>query len=392
MSSPSTKIVNFMAISLLTILPLNACIVINEVILSNSTALAGAVTLGLGSLDGVGDGYGMEGGIIIRAHISLALFCVFIHLCTGHSDSNTLVFTSHYKMIIHNVSPFERLYGTPSSYSNLKVFGCDIVLNIKVFVVEIPSHNAYVYLAMSLFGNITCFLVFLHSMPLYLDLPCAPYAEPEFAPVRHSSEIRGTPLYLEDYHSKYAPDLSSTQSGITDSATSSTPLDPNVNLTSFDGVPFNDSALYRELVGSLIYLTMTCLDIAYAVHIVNQCMAASRTIHFTTVLSILRYVKDTLEDPPLVIVSILVMFSSLGDKKQAVVSRCITESEYCALVDATSELIWLCWLLTDMGALQQSPIILDCDNCSVIQIAHNDVFHKRTKHIEKDCHFVRHHL
>ncbi|KAA0046612.1 putative mitochondrial protein [Cucumis melo var. makuwa] len=50
------------------------------------------------------------------------------------------------------------------------------------------------------------------------------------------------------------------------------------------------------------------------------------------------------------------------------------------------------WLLTDMGAPQQSPIILHCDNCSVIEITHNDVFHERTKHIENDCHFVRHHL
>ena len=65
------------------------------------------------------------------------------------------------------------------------------------------------------------------------------------------------------------------------------------HLTSFDGVPLEDVSLYRQFVGSLIYLTVTCPNIAYVVH-VSKFMAAPRTIHFTIVLRILRYVKETL--------------------------------------------------------------------------------------------------
>ncbi|KAL4035955.1 hypothetical protein IC575_004669 [Cucumis melo] len=55
---------------------------------------------------------------------------------------------------------------------------------------------------------------------------------------------------------KYTSNLLS-RSGITDSATFSTPLDPNVCLTPFNGVPLDDSTLYWQLVGNLIYLIVT---------------------------------------------------------------------------------------------------------------------------------------
>ena len=73
---------------------------------------------------------------------------------------------------------------------------------------------------------------------------------------------------------------------------SSTSLDLNVRLSPFDGV-LKDATLYRQLVDSLMYLTMTHLDIAYVVHIVSQFMATPRSIHLTAVLRILRYAKGT---------------------------------------------------------------------------------------------------
>jgi len=93
------------------------------------------------------------------------------------------------------------------------------------------------------------------------------------------------------------------------------------------------------------------------------------------------------------IVSSWAILLSLGvAKKQTVVARSSAESKYHAIADASSELIWLRWLLTDMGVPHSSATMLHCDNRSAIQISHSDVFHERTKHIEIDCHFVRHHV
>ena len=73
-------------------------------------------------------------------------------------------------------------------------------------------------------------------------------------------------------------------------------------------------------------------------------------------------------------------------------ARSSTEAEYRALVDTTSELLWLWWLLKDLGVTTSFATPLYCDNQSTIHIAYNDVFHERTKHIEIDCHFIRYHL
>ena len=63
-----------------------------------------------------------------------------------------------------------------------------------------------------------------------------------------------------------------------------------------------------------------------------------------------------------------------------------------ALAATTTELIWLRWLLQDLGVDCSTATKLHFDNQSAIQIAHNDIFYERTKYIEIDCHFIRHHL
>jgi len=53
------------------------------------------------------------------------------------------------------------------------------------------------------------------------------------------------------------------------------------------------STLYRIIVGSLVYLTITRPDIAYVVHVVSQFVASPTTVHLAVVLRILRYIRGT---------------------------------------------------------------------------------------------------
>ena len=98
-------------------------------------------------------------------------------------------------------------------------------------------------------------------------------------------------LYITQ--AKYASELLS-RAGLTDSKTVDTPVELNAHLTSTGGKPLSNPFLYRCLVGSLIYLTITRPDISYAIHQVSQYLSAPRSTHYAAVLRILRYLKDTL--------------------------------------------------------------------------------------------------
>ena len=56
------------------------------------------------------------------------------------------------------------------------------------------------------------------------------------------------------------------------------------------------------------------------------------------------------------------------------------------MATTTNEIIWLRWLLADMGVPITAPTSLHCNNKSVIQIACNSIFHEQTKHIDINCH------
>lgn len=80
---------------------------------------------------------------------------------------------------------------------------------------------------------------------------------------------------------------------------------------------------------------------------------------------------------------------SWSSKKHATIARSIIEAEYKALANATSEILWLQTLLSELGIFLSKPPILYCDNLEAIYISVNPVMHSSIKHFHIHYHFVR---
>ncbi|XP_022873600.1 uncharacterized protein LOC111392479 [Olea europaea var. sylvestris] len=204
----------------------------------------------------------------------------------------------------------------------------------------------------------------------------------------------------------------------------SSPMDPKVILSSLDGELLSDASQYRRLIGRLIYLTLTRLDITFAVHKLSQFMSQPRLPHLKAVHHLLRYLKgspgqglffssnslsgsdsliklqafsdadwgscvDTRKSTTGFCIFIGGSLVSWKSKRQPTISRSSAEAEYRALAATVSELTWINQLLVDFQVANTSPAIIYCDNLAAIQIAKNPTFHERTKHIEIDLHFIR---
>ena len=175
---------------------------------------------------------------------------------------------------------------------------------------------------------------------------------------------------------KHVSDLVS-RVGLTDCKIEHTPLEPNIRFTPQDGTLLDDATLYRKLVGSLIYLTITRPYISYDVYLVSQFMASPRTTHYVVVLRIIRYINGSLfyglhysatsslilraysnadwvgdpSDRRSTIGFCIFLGDSIiswGTTKQTLTARSYTESKYHALADTTYEILWLRCFLADL--------------------------------------------
>ncbi|KAJ9545264.1 hypothetical protein OSB04_024971 [Centaurea solstitialis] len=199
-----------------------------------------------------------------------------------------------------------------------------------------------------------------------------------------------------------------------------TPMAPPLSLDKDSKGKPVDVTLYREMIGSLLYLTASRPDIMYSTCLCARYQAEPKESHLTAVKRIFRYLKGTpnlglwyskdsgfdltaYSDSDFAGCKIdrksttggchllggkLVSWTS---KKQNSVSTSTTEAEYVAAGICCAQVLWLRNQLQDYD-IQLSKIPIFCDNTSAIAIANNPVLHSKTKHIEVRYHFIRDHV
>ena len=216
---------------------------------------------------------------------------------------------------------------------------------------------------------------------------------------------------------KYVLDILA-ETGFMDCRPAKTPMEVNHKLTLNDDEPKTNAGEYQRLVGRLIYLAHTRLDISYAVNILSQFMHSPRLSHLQAAHRVLRYLKGTtglglhfrksgmicldaytdsdsagsLSDRRstsgycLFLAGNLVIWRS---KKQDVVARSSTETEFRALAHGLTEIIWIKRISQDLNIEINGTCNVFCDNQSTIRLAHNPVQHDRMKHVSIDRHYIK---
>ncbi|KAA0037683.1 putative mitochondrial protein [Cucumis melo var. makuwa] len=219
----------------------------------------------------------------------------------------------------------------------------------------------------------------------------------------------GQQKYVKDLLQKY---------GMSDCKPISTQMEVNKKFCTHEGKDLANPTMYYQLVGSLIYLTLTRLDISYSVRVVSHYMQKSKKPHLEAVRRILRYLRgiteygllykkeqdcklegfcdadyagdyDTRRSTTGYLFKLGCRAVSWCSKRQPIVALSTTEAEYRAAAMTAEENMWIKQLMKDLPQEINHAATLYYDNLYAVCLAGNLVFHARTKHVEVHYHFIR---
>lgn len=207
--------------------------------------------------------------------------------------------------------------------------------------------------------------------------------------------------------------------GMSDCKSIATPIEVGLNLQKGNSSELPNIP-YRELIGCLIYATITARpDLCAAVNYFSQFQSCYTMEHFTHAKRILRYIQGTLNmkmvfhknekanllvgftdsdwgndknDRKSISGYVFKVFNntvSWASRKQSTVSLSSTEAEYISLANGVCEAKWLRSILKELNFNCSSPTIIHEDNQSCMKIAQDSCQHKKMKHIDIKFNFVR---
>ncbi|CAF4883114.1 unnamed protein product [Pieris macdunnoughi] len=183
-------------------------------------------------------------------------------------------------------------------------------------------------------------------------------------------------------------------------------------------IPLEKKCPYRELIGSLIYLSAgTRPDITHAVTRLAAFCDNPGQIQWNAVKRLLRYLKRTADygliyrktgksligysdadwaNCPIDRKSYSGYAFLLGgaaiswkSQKQKCVATSTCEAEYISLNLAIKEAVYLNSLMKEIGLRDFGNIVLYCDNQGALFLSEDPVFHARTKHFDIQYYFIR---
>lgn len=206
--------------------------------------------------------------------------------------------------------------------------------------------------------------------------------------------------------------------GLEESKTRAIPLSPATNLTSEGNLLDHSTYPYSQLVGSLLYLSVTSRpDIAYTVGALSRYMAKPTMQHWQAAKGLLRYLAGTANygitfgaaadaslkaycdadyagdvDTRRSTTGYVFVLNggaiSWSSKRQQTVAASTTEAEYMAAAAAVKEGLWLRKLLASLD-LGIGTVTIMADNQSAIKLLKNPISSVRSKHIDVMHHFAR---
>ena len=207
--------------------------------------------------------------------------------------------------------------------------------------------------------------------------------------------------------------------GMVDSNAVKNPIVPGTKLSKDKGGVRIDETLFKQVVGSLMYLTVTRPDLMYGVSLISGFMSNPTMSHWLAKKRILRYLKGTTDlgifykkgESSLRIMAFTdsdyacdlddrrstsgFMFMlgsrvvSWSSKKQSVVALSTTEAKYIVAAFCACQCVYLRRVLEKLGVEEKTGIVIMCDNSSTIQLSKNPMFHGKSKHIDVRFHFLR---